>query len=214
MPFVYFGKRGEIRFYFGTDDGAGGKYYMSVAFEGMDMQTSLGRPRPDEIPVLDRGNLNNSAHHIQGPDTPIIQPVPITWTCFIDNTFNKGSLLRAMGNVQREVPWQINGITLSNVNGSTMVLNGAGSYVSTPLPYDTQQDRINVEFLFRGDPHAPLGTDDYGNHLGEVWFQPGACRIVEAPDSLKLNIAGGIYGPISQITTFGPGTPVTLYTGI
>jgi hypothetical protein len=214
MPFVYFGKRGAIRFYFGTSDGGGGYYYMEVAYEGMDMQTSLGRPRPDELPVLDRGNLNSSAHHIQGPDTPIIQPVPITWSCFIDNTWNKDLLLTAMGNVQRISPWQIAGVTLTNTNGTTMVLNGNGSYVSTPLPYDSQHDRINVEFLFRGDPRAAAGTQDYGNHLGEVWFNPGACRIVEASDSLKMNITGGIYGPISQISAFGPGTALTSYTGV
>lgn len=210
---AYFGKRGEMRLYY-QSDGAAGNYYYPVIFESMDMNAVAGRPRPDELPVMDRGNLNTYAHHIQGPDTPIIQPVPLTFSCMIDNTFGRTNLLLALCNAPRISPWQVNGVTLSNVNGTTQVYNGAGSLVSTPLPYDVQQDRITVQVLFRGDPHVTPGADDYGHIFNEVWFQPGAIRLVEAPDSYKFNCTGSIYGPISQMTAFGAGTNLTSYAGI
>lgn len=207
---AYFGKRGQMNLVY-QSDGAGGSYFFTIPFELMDMAAVAGRPRPDEIPVMDRGNLNAYAHHIQGPDTPIIQPVPLTFSCMIDNMFNRTNLLVALCNAPRITPWQVNGITLSNLNGTTQVYNGAGSLVSTPLPYDTQQDRIAVEVLFRGDPHATPGSDDYGHRFNEVWFQPGAIRLVEAPDSYKFNVTGSIYGPISQITALSPGTNLLSY---
>lgn len=209
---VYFGKFGQMNLCY-QSDGAGGSYFYPIIFEGLDMNAVAGRARPDELPVMDRGVLNNYAHHIQGPDTPIIQPQALTFSCMIDNTFGRTNLLKALCNAARENPWQIGGITLSNLNGTTQLLNGAGSMVSTPLPYDHEQDRIAVEVLFRGDPNGGGGSDDYGFRFNEVWFQPASIRLVEAADSLKFNVTGSIYGPISQITAFGTGTNLISYPG-
>lgn len=209
---AYFGKFGEIRILF-QGDGGGGFYYYPIIFEGLDMSATLARPRPDELPVMDRGNYNAYTHHLQGPDTPIIQPVQLTFSCMIDNTFGRNNLYLAFCNAGRVSPWAIGGVNLSNVNGTTMLLNGAGSLVSTALPYDTQQDRVTIECLFRGDPNPPTHDDDYGFRFNETWFQPGALRLTEAADSLKVNVTGGIYGPISQITAFTTGTNLISYPG-
>ena len=211
MPniFTYYGKFGELRIYSNTNDGTGGKFYFQCAFAGMDFSTVLSRPRPDEIPVMDRGILNGYAHHVQGPDTPIIQPQQLTFTCMMDNTINRLNLVRALSNPFRESPWSVGGQTWTNVNGTTLQINGAGSLVSTPLPFDTQQDRLNVAVLWRGDPLDVTETDNMGFNLNEVWFPPGQSRIVEAPDSVKLNVTGFIYGTISAMSAFNPGTDVS-----
>lgn len=204
---VYFGKFGKLFIYSGTNDGTGGKYYFQVAFEQLDFSVVGGRPRPDEIPVLDRGVLDTHTHHIQGPDAPIMSPQNVTFTAMIDNTVNRASLRQALGNPDRTVPWTVNGITWSNVNGTTSLINGAGSSVSTPLPYDTQQDRINLLALWQGDPNN-TGTADMGIACRETWFQPTQIRITEAADSVKLAATGWIYGPISAISAMDPGTNV------
>ena len=204
---VYFGKFGVLRLFSGTNDGVGGKYYFQVAFEQLDFSVVAGRPRPDEIPVLDRGVLNTYTHHIQGPDVAIMAPQNVTFTAMLDNTVNRTSLRNALGNPDRNSPWTVNGITWSNVNGTTSLINGAGSSVSTPLPYDTQQDRIHVLALWQGDP-ANTGTADIGIAARETWFQPGQIRLTEAADSVKLAATGWIYGPISSITAFDQGTTV------
>jgi hypothetical protein len=174
----------------------------------MDFNGILGRPRPDEIPVLDRGNYTAYAHHIQGPDAPIIAPQNITFTCQLDTQINKHNLRRAMCNPDRDTPWLVGSVTFSNVNGSTQLRNGAGSLVSTAVPYDTQHDRIKLAVLWKGDP-AQAGTDDMGWNFNEVWFAPHQVRVVEAPDSLKLAATGWCYGPVSAITLFDAGTDVS-----
>lgn len=206
--FVYFGKRGSLRLYSGASDGLGGRYYFEVPFVNMDFNTTAGRPRPDEIPVMDRGILNSYSHHIQGPDVPIIQPVQLTFTCLIDNTVNRFELRNAMGNLDRNPTWTVNGTTWSNVNGTTLQLNGFGAAVSTPLPYDTEHDRINISMLWYGDPHIASGTDDSGLRLNETWFQPGQVRIAESPTAVTMNATGWIYGAICSISAHAAGTNV------
>lgn len=201
---------GELRIYSNSNDGLGGKYYFQVAFVGMDLSVAGGRPRPDEIPVMDRGVLNGNAHHIQGPDVPIINPVNLTFTCMIDNTYNRLQLRRAMGNLDNESPWTCGGQTFTNTNGTTVQYNGLGSSVSTPLPYDPQQNRMDVAVLWQGDPAAGgAALDDYGMNIREVWFTPGQQRITEAPEAVRMNITGFCYGPISHISAFDAGTDVS-----
>lgn len=167
-----------------------------------------GRPRPDEILVLDRGVLNTYAHHIQGTDAAIMQPQQVTFTAMLDNTVNRFNLRRALCNPDRESPWTVGGQTWSNVNGSTMIYNGAGSLVSTPLPYDVLQDRINIQVLWKGDPNN-TGLSDLGLSMKEVWFQPAQIRVTEAADSVKMAVTGSIYGMISNISAFVAGTDVS-----
>lgn len=208
--YTYFGKRGELRVIGNTTDGTGGKYYFKVAFVGMDFSVAGGRPRPDEIPVMDRGVLTSAAHHIQGPDTPIIAPVQVTWTCMIDNTTNRLNLRRVLSNPDRESPWSVGGQTFTNTNGTSTQRNGYGSAISTPLPYDPDHDRLHVEVLWQGDPASgATGNDDWGLKMNEVYFQPAQQRITEAPEAVRLNVTGFIYGPISGITAFGAGTDVS-----
>ncbi len=204
---AYFGKTGKLRLYSGSSDGTGGVYYFEVAFEQMDFTVVGGRPRPDEIPVLDRGVLNTYTHHVPGPDSPLVQPQNLTFTAMIDNTRNRNFLPNAMGNLTRLPTWSVNGVTWSNVNGTTSLMNGFGSSVSTPLPYDTQHDRVHVLTLWQGDPQN-TGLLDFGFACRETWFQPAQVRITEAADSVKLAATGWIYGPISMISVFDAGTAV------
>ena len=200
---AYFGKRGELRLYSGASDGSGGFYYFTVAFEQGDLAFPGGRPRPDEIPVLDRGLYTSFAHMLQGPDTPIIQPVQVTFTAQIESLVNRDDLYDALCNPTRKSPWTVNGITWSNVNATTKLQNGFGSYVSTVAPYDPLHDRVNMATLWRSDE---TGTSDTGFNLKEIYFRPDNIRITEALDSLKFAVTGWQYGPISQVSVFDPGT--------
>ena len=201
----YFGKRGELRLYSGSADGAGGFYYFTVAFEQADLTFPGGRPRPDELPVLDRGVYTSFAHNLQGPDTPIIQPVQVTFTAQIESLVNRDNLFNALCNPLRNTPWTVNGVTWSNVNGTTRLQNGFGSFVSTVAPYDPLQDRVNMATLWRVDA---TGTSDTGFNLKEIYFRPDNIKITEAPDSIKMAITGLQFGPISAISLFDPGTSV------
>lgn len=203
---AYFGKRGELRCYSNQSDGAGGVYYFQVAFMQMDFVMAAGRMRPPEIPVLDRGLITSYSHYIQGPDNDIITPVQITWNCTIDNTINRRGLRQALSNPDRDSPWLVNGQPFANTNGTTTMYNGFGSVVSCLLPFDTLHDRINVQVLWRG---VAAGADDYGFTLNETWFHAGHQRITEAPEAIKFGVTGFVYGSISSILAFSPGTDVS-----
>jgi hypothetical protein len=201
----YYGKRGELRLYSGASDGAGGTYYFTVAFEQADLVFPGGRPRPDELPVLDRGVYTSFAHMLQGPDAPIIQPTQVTWTAQIDSLVNRDNLYNALCNPGRISPWTVNGVTWSNVNGTTILRNGFGSFVSTVAPYDPLQDRIHMVTLWRSDT---TGTSDTGWALRECYVRPDNIRVTEAIDSLRLGVTAWCYGPTSAISTFDLGTSV------
>jgi hypothetical protein len=201
----YFGKRGELRLYSGTGDGAGGFYYFTVAFEQGDLTFPGGRPRPDELPVLDRGVYTSYAHMLQGPDVPIISPTQVTFGAQIDSLVNRDNLFNALCNPTRNNPWLVNGVVWTNVNGTTILQNGFGSFVSTVSPYDPLQDRINMATLWYTDT---TGTSNTGFNLKEIYFRPDNIRIVEALDSLKFQVTGLQFGPISSISAFDPGTSI------
>src|SRR5262245_23801738 len=166
---AYFGKRGELRLYSGATDGLGGFYYFSVAFEQGDLTFPAGRPRPDELPVLDRGVYTSFTHMLQGPDVPIIQPVQVTFTAQIESLVNRDNLMNALCNPLNISPWTVNGVTWTHVNGTTRLQNGFGSYVSTVAPYDPLQLRVNMATLWRSDD---TGTSDTGFNLKEIYFRP------------------------------------------
>lgn len=201
----YFGKRGELRIYSGTSDGLGGKYYFKVAFEQLDLTFPAGRPRPDDIPVLDRGLLTSFGHFLQGPDTPLMNPVQVTFSCQIEAAINRTELRRALSNLENESPWTVGGTTWTDVNGTSLQYNGFGSAISTPPPYDPLQKRVNLETLWRVDETA---TSDIGFRMNETYFRPDEVRIAEAADSLRFQVTGRMFGPVSQITAFTSGTNV------
>jgi|ERR1041385_2596519 hypothetical protein len=202
----YYGKRGELRLVSGQPDGIGGKYFYKVAFEGMDLAAVIGRPRPDELPVLDRGLYTSFAHFLQGPDTPLMTPVQITFSCQIESTVNRTELRKALSNPENDSPWVVGGITWTDTNGTSVQYNGFGSAISTAQPYDPLQRRINLETLWSTDPAATSAT---GFRFTETYFRPDQVRIQEAPDSLRLQVTGWCYGGISAITAFGAGTDVS-----
>ena len=202
----YFGKRGTIRLYSNTSDGAGGTYFYEIPYELMDFAGPGGRARPDELPVLDRGVGNTYTHFVQGPDTPIIAGQTLTFTCQIENT-NKAELYKALCNPEQVSPWSVGGQTWTNVNGTTSLVNGFGSSFSTPPPYDVNQDRIHLAVIWQGNA---AGADDTGFKYNEVWVPPEQIRLGEAPDRVTLGITARIYGPVSAITALPAGTNVAI----
>ena len=202
----YFGKRGELRLRSGQTDGLGGRLYFKVAFAAMDLQFPLGRPRPDELPVLDRGLYTSYSHFLQGPDTPLMSPVQVTFSCQLESTVNRSELRKALSNPDNDPVWTVGGQTWTDTNGTSVQYNGFGSAISTAPPYDPLQRRIDMETLWSTDAAA---TSAMGYRLTETYFRPDQIRVQEAPDSVRLQVTGWCYGGISAISAFGAGTDVS-----
>jgi len=73
------GKDGTLRIY---DRLAG---YVEVHFRNLDFSGPIGRTKLEETLVLDNGNLNDFAHYINGSDMVLYDPMPISFSCFIES---------------------------------------------------------------------------------------------------------------------------------
>lgn len=202
---IYWGKRGHLRLYSGTADGGGGTFCFEVAFAQMDFNGPMQRPHPDEIPVVDRGLMDGHHHYIQGSDEIIMQGIAITFTANLDSEINRQNLVNAMSNPHRINPWDVGGVTWTNVNGTTQIFNGYGSLVSVAVPFSPIHDRVHVEVLWEGDTEP----EDAGFRYSEVFFPPNQQNVRESDTNVQIQANGMCYGGISFISTFSPGTVVS-----
>lgn len=201
---IYLGKRGELRIQSGVVT-ASSNHYFSIGFVNMDFSGPLGRARPDETPMLDRGNLTSTAHYVPGPDDAIMAPVNVTFTATLDDAVNRTDLYDALGNPASNTPWTVGGLSFANTNGTSQILNGSNVLVSTPAPFDAAHDRVDVAVLWRGDNP---GTNDEGWAYREVWFSPQNIQITESDNGVRMAATGWCYGAVSHITQFSAGSAV------
>jgi len=171
----------------------------------MNFSGPEGRPRPDEIPVLDRGNLTSTTHYVQGSDDAVMAPLNVTFTADLDDAVNRDKLRLALGNPDRVSPWAIGGLSFANTNGQSQILNGSGTLVSTPVPFDAAHDRVDLVVLWRGD--TP-GTNDEGRAFREVWFNPSQITLTETDVAVQIAATGWCYGAISSLSAFSGGSAV------
>lgn len=203
----YFGKRGELRIYSGETsvNCAGSLAFFKVGFVNMNFTAPEGRPRPEEIPVLDRGLIDANAHHVQGLDDVIMAPQNITFTADLDDTVNRDDLRAALSNPDRNSPWTVGGVSFAANNGTSQLRNGFGSLVSTPSPFDSEHERVTLEVIWTG---GTPGSNDTGRKYSEVWFSPDQVQLTESENNVQLAATGFWYGPVSHISAFSPGTEV------
>ncbi len=201
---IYQGKDGELRIYsFGTIYGAepsGTTYYMEVLFCEMDFNGPISRPRKEDSLKMDRGNFTTDAHYISANDSARYEPIPVTFSCRLNDTVNTKSLSE----------W-ISGCTLISkvVGGTTQVYSWDGQTEidgnDLPAFKDSSKQSYRVEILWDG-------TTDYAQKYEEVYFTPGEQTITESEDSLILSANGMVYGDVTRITSFTSGTSVLSFS--
>jgi hypothetical protein len=196
MARTYIGKKGTFRLY----DGTGTPFYLEFVYDQMDFNGVMGRARPEEILVLDRGTLNSNVHYVQGTDEPILEPVDISISCRLDDTTMRQRLRDAL-NIDSAATWDVDGDTWVTTKGTTTLLSSTGSSVTTPTFADTAIGKrcVNVEILW------DEGSSDIGVKYAEVYFPAAEQKIAEAADSLTVSLSGKVYGAITEITSFTAG---------
>src|SRR5574337_69259 len=85
---IFTHRDGELRIY----DGSPTPYYLRLLFVQAGFTAPLGRPRPQEMPILDRDRLSTSGvasaithHYIAGPDTPLMTPMQMSFQFTLAN---------------------------------------------------------------------------------------------------------------------------------
>ena len=184
---------------------ASSNHFFEVLFANMNLTGPNQRPLPEEIAVLDRGNLDTNAHYVQGTDAVVMAPLQVTFTADIDDTTNKQSLRDALGNPDRKSPWTVNALSFAKTNGLSKIYSGSGTLVSVPAPFNSAHERIDLVMLWRG---GTPGTNDIGIAYREVWFPPDQQRLTESEQGVQMACTGFCYGAISWVTTFSAGSAV------
>ncbi len=194
-------KNGELRIY---DGGGTTTAYLRILFTNADLNAPLQRGKPEEQINLDRGNFDSNASYSEGPDNPIVDPLPITFSGKIDDTSYTHDLVNWLSGVTH---WACtntsdfpSGVTLTSTKGTTSLIVG-GSAVSTPAFADSSKQAYNIEVLFDG-------STDIGWRWSEVYFPPNEQTIVESEDAITLNVNGQWYGAGTTITAFSSGSTV------
>jgi len=161
-----------------------------MKFAAMDFEGPIGRPLQAEILKLNRQTMGSEAHYVKGPDDVIYQPMPISFSCFIDTVYNDVSLLAALacGNPNYGT-WTSTGTT---TKGDT---KNDGSN-SNPAFVDSNKKTVNTQILWTGS--NPIGLAYY-----ETYYPEEGIKITESEEGIKLSAAGGVYGVIEDIYGFG-----------
>ena len=186
-------KDGELRLYDMHSATTG--LYMQVLFTNADITFPLGRAKVEENLQMDRGNMNASASYHEGPDAPITDPLPLTFSANLDDTTDT-SYLRT---------W-LSGAT--TVNGRTLVTQKAGTTITIGSTVITTKAFADGSKMAYRCEMKWDGSNNYGYSMNEVYFPPDQNTVNESEDSVTINMNGLIYGSITATSSFYGGVKV------
>jgi len=176
-------RNGAIRFV----DGTSTSYYLDIDFENADLNAPFGTPLTEELLHMNRGVMDSDAHYVQGPDDPMMAPLPMT----LSVTLTDGA------HTQNVLDW----ITALNDGGSTTV----NSNTVATTESDTQRDGSNNNPAFANSNKLTCNVEAHWNTSGtdlhfiwaEVCFPRDQVQIAESDDGVNITLNGMIYGTIT-----------------
>ena len=200
MPtrFTFTGRDGHLRLI----DGATPPKYLQLPFVQMDFTADMARARPPD-PII--GTADGSAYLPDpGYGVGFCQPVPVAFSCWMDDTTNSWKLRDALGNPDMDPIWMVGTqvwVTAKGQGGS--IVHSNGEFVSTPSSfYDTQKNTINLECLWT----QPNAGSAFGIKCRDVYFPPQDQQIQESSESVTFSIKGLVFGSIEYVGAFTTGT--------
>jgi len=167
--------------------------YFDLIFDEGNMTAPLGRARTEETMVHHRGRGNSTySHYISGPDTPIVEPLDLSFSVRMDSSINRTALRLALacGNPNYSSAWDATGVSSK---GTTSLTNGAASTFTTPTFEDASKKTVNVLVLWT------RSSVRIGFMYHEVWFPPDQQSIAESEDGVIVSCTGLIYGRIEPV---------------
>jgi len=188
---VYTNKTGKMRLYDGT---SGTPFYLELDFDAGDVSGAIGPKRPEEKPLMDRGNLTTTSVYILGPEDAYLEPIQVTFSALMGDHVPFG-YLRTWIRIMNGATASINSNTIVSTKGST-----TRNSVTTPAFADASKRTCDIEYLFDG-------VDD-GIKWAEVYIGEDQAVISESAEGSTLAITAMCYGAVSEITAFTSGTSV------
>ena len=176
-------KDGSLRLLSGAGTTSAMSYYLELLFTDANFSAPVQRKKTEERLIMDRGVQDANGHYVQGGDDPIMEPLPLTVSCKINDTTSGVSYLDEWFRSGK-----LNGHTLATTKGDTSNVSG----VSNPPFIDTTKKAYNVECLWDG-------ATDLGYKWAEVYFPSGEQTIAEGEDGITLSLNGQVYGTVTRI---------------
>ena len=195
---TYQGRNGKLRIY----DGSSPPSYVEVPFSKMNFSGPLSKPRPIDPVVVTIGGYT---HVPEGPDyeKALYDPLPIGWSCSLDDTTNTWKLRDALCNPDLNTPWTVGGASWISTKGQGSIILPDGNYVGTEPFFDVMKQAVNVEILFTESRAA--GGSAWGMRYSEAYFPPQDSSYQENADDIEMAIKGLVYGNVQQIGGYTPG---------
>lgn len=201
---------GRMRLYDGTPVTP---FYLEILFMDANFTGPLGRPRPEERSVMNRGKLRNNDnawHYVAGPDTPQGEPLQLSFSFRLANTDPMFQKFRDAMNLDIAAAWTVGVNTWVTSKGKSQVLSGgqAGGIssgvvsVTTPTFTDPRKRCADVYVLWED----PDGVANIGMKWAETFFPPDQQSLNEGEDMVSIRCQGLIYGDVAEITAFPAGT--------
>ena len=164
--------------------------FLEVVFSSMDFTVPMGRAKTDELLIVDRNNMDADAHYIEGPEDKIFEPVPMSFSCFMEDVYKSKVISALKCGTPGNTNWTSAGVTTKGTtkNDSTN---------TNPTFADSSKKAVNVQMLFEGS------STSQGWAFYEVFFPEEEQSISESEDGVILSCAGGVYGVIERIHGFG-----------
>jgi hypothetical protein len=196
---LYIGREGEIRFI----DSTAVPYYFAMLLENMDFKGPWGRPRPEEILVLDRENIDAAMHYIVNSERAIGEPVAVSFTARLDDANNRTKLRQVINAASADTSagWTVGAHTWWSTQADYTWTDVDGNSYTCPTHADTRKGCVDVDVLWNS------GATDIGVKYGAVYFDPGQQEIGEAEDAVSVTLNGMCLGSITEITTIGGTNP-------
>jgi len=205
MAITYQGRDGELRIYDGSGtvfgNNTGTPFYITVKFAQMDFAGPLAKPRPIDPVIV---TADGFVHAPTGDDyeARLYEPVPLGFSCLIDDTTNRQKLRDALCNPDLDSPWQVGSDNWASTKGRGSIILPDGNFVGTKGFFDTKKVAVMVEVLWE-DSRAAASL---GMQYDEVYVLPQEIEIAESPDRVELAVRNMLaYGDISAISSFTTG---------
>lgn len=175
-----------------------GQYY-EVPFAAMDFSGPIGRAKTEEILILNRNKMDAKGHYIEGGDDRIYEAVPVTFSAFLDDTYNRTRLFAALSCANPGADrWTATGTT---TKGNTK--NDGTNF--NPTFVETAKKTVNIQIIWKGKYLS--GSTGRKSTEGMAYYEcfapPMEQMISEAEDAVTLACNLGCFGVIERITAFG-----------
>ncbi len=198
MSVTFQGRDGALRIY----DGSTTPSYVQIKFSQMNMTGPLGKPRPVDPIVV---TVDGYTHVPDGAgyEQALYEPLPISWSCHVDDVMGAWKLRDALCNPDLHTPWRVGGVAWTSTKGRGSIILPDGNFVGTEPFFDVMKQAVDVEILF-SDLRA-AGGSAWGVRYSECYFPPQDSSYNESADAVEMQCRGLTYGNITIIGGFTAG---------